>query len=274
MRTKKTNKRLEEIALQGIILKDDARYIHTEYYLKSRGYIFTEANAPPGSLDFIVFPFMGEIDSSVYNDNYFAALKKEVLIFSGIKNVYLADKCAEYGLSYHIITEDRFVAVKNAVPTSEGVIAYLIANRINTLANSRALIIGYGVCGRDLGKRLKGLEAKVYALVRSQEKEYAAYADSVIPIYLEELLNKPAFDIIINTVPERVLSNEILGEIKGAILIDIASKPYGFDMEYAKKLNEKSALLPGIPGKYAVQSAGEILGEYINFVLEERRKQR
>ena len=256
--------------MNGIILKDDARYYHTENYLRNKGHVFHEVDTQPKNLDFVIFPFMEEIDRSIYNDNYFAALKNYSQIFSGIRNAYLAEKCTEHGLEYHVIMEDSGIALKNAVPTSEGVIAYLIMNRPYTVAFSRVLIIGYGVCGSDLSKRLKALGANVYALVRNRGKECAAYADFITPIYLDEFLES-TFDIIINTVPGHVLTNEMLEKTKGALLIDIASKPYGFDMEYAKTLNEKSALLPGIPGKYAVRTAGEIIGEYINHVLSRGR---
>jgi dipicolinate synthase subunit A len=243
-------------------MKDDARYAHCENYLKSRGHIFESAE----NLDFAIFPFMGVVDESVYDDDFFAALKSDAKIFSGVKSRYLSEKCEKYALEYHAIIEDRAVAIKNAVPTSEGVISYIIANRNETVAKSRVLVIGYGICGRDLSKRLKALGAEVYALVRNREKESVAYTDAVTPIYMKSFFDE-SFDIIVNTVPQRLLTDEMLDKASSAMLIDIASKPYGFDIEYAKKLNEKSALLSGIPGKYAARTAGEILGEYVNHVL-------
>ena len=255
--------------MEGIILKDDARYCHTEYYLRDRGCIFHKPDTPPENLDFIIFPFKEEIDKTAFGDKYFASLKNKTRIFSGVRNAYAAEKCGEYKLEYYAMMEDRGVQIKNAVPTSEGVIAYLISNSLCTAANSRVLVIGYGVCGRDLSLRLQSLGARVYALVRNREKECAAYADSITPVYQEQL-NEQRFDVIINTVPAPVLTDETLERAGEALLIDIASKPYGFNMERAKKLNEKSALLPGIPGKYAVRTAGEILGEYILYVLSGR----
>jgi len=254
--------------LQGIILKDDKRYHYTENYLKNRGHTFCEIDKPPAELDFVVFPFMGDIPQSTYDNNYFAALKDKVQVFSGIRSPYLECKCKEHNLSYNVIMEDRAVQMKNAIPTSEGVIAYLIANRIDTLANSRILIIGYGACGSDLAKRLRGLGADVYALVRNREKYSTAYADRISPIYIDELFEKVTFEIIINTVPEQVLGNDMIKNTGGALLVDIASKPHGFDIEYAKKFNEKSTILPGIPGKYATRCSGEIIGEYIDFILK------
>jgi len=254
-----------KINLNGVILKDDARFYHTEDFLRRKGHVFYELGTPPEDLDFIIFPFKKAIDESIYNDEYFSSLGKKTIVFSGLRNAYLANKCVEHGLKYYPMMEDQSIALKNAVPTSEGIIAYLIENRERTVANSSILIIGYGVCGKDLSKRLKALGANVYALVRNREKECAAFVDSITPIYPVELEGL-RFDVYINTVPGRVLTDETLKRANGALFVDIASKP-GFDMDLAKRLNEKSALLPGIPGKYAVWTAGEILGEYIHYIL-------
>ncbi|MDR0271986.1 MAG: hypothetical protein LBI27_01520 [Clostridiales bacterium] len=247
--------------MNGIILKDDARYVHTENYLRSKGYVFDGE----ASLDFIIFPFKEGIDETKYDDKFFAALGKGTKIFSGIRNAYITKKCERHGLDYRALMEDRGVAIKNAVPTSEGVISYLIANRDETIANSRILVIGYGICGRDLCKRLAELGAKVSALVRSREKECTAYSAGIKPVYLSE--PKEHFDVIINTAPAPVLTDEMLERTNGALLIDIASGPFGFDISLAQKLNEKSARLLGIPGKCAVKTAGKILAEYIHEIL-------
>ncbi|MCL1878965.1 MAG: hypothetical protein FWF80_08900 [Defluviitaleaceae bacterium] len=251
--------------MEGIILKDDTRYDYTEKYLQKKGY-FINPHAEPSDLDFAVFPFLGQTDEAIYDDGFFTALKKNAPVFSGIRNKYLSEKCAKYGIAYYVMMDDKGVTVKNAVPTSEGVISYLINSLNRTVANSRILVIGYGVCGRDLSLRLTALGANVYALVRNREKECAAYADSATPIYHDEMCDH-TFDAIVNTVPKCVLSDEDLKHTNQAVLIDIASKPYGFNMELAKKINSKSALLPGLPGKLSPQTAGEILGEYIDFVL-------
>ena len=251
--------------MKGIILKDDARYSHTEDFLRSKGYVIDEPCAPPEDLDFIIFPFKRDIDKSIYNEGYFTSLQKKTLIFSGLRNAYAAGQSAKYGLAYRVIMEDRGIAAKNAVPTSEGVIAYLITNRDYTVANSRILVAGYGACGSDLAKRLKSLGADVYALVRNREKERAARAGSITPVYLEGL-SELSFDVYINTVPDKALPDEIIARAGGALFVDIASQP-GFNMELAQKLNEKSSALPGIPGKYAVRAAGEIIGEYIDNIL-------
>jgi dipicolinate synthase subunit A len=252
--------------MKGIILKDDARYCFTENYLKNKGCVFLSTDAMAQDLDFLIFGFRGEVDEYFYDEKYFEALRDDVLIFSGIRSPYLEKMSKNHGLKYFIMTENTDVAIKNAVPTSEGVISYLITNRIDTIADSRILIIGYGICGKDLSKRLTALGANVQTLVRNEKREKEAVADSIIPIYLDELFDYK-FNVIINTVPQQILTNEMIEKTNGALLIDIASKPFGFDIDYAIKFNAKSASLQGIPGKYAVRTAGEILGEYIEVIL-------
>lgn len=249
--------------MRGIILKDDKRYDYTEAYLKERGFVF-DKNDAANDLDFAIFPFMGRIDREVYNDAYFASLRSGAIVFSGVWSGYLACVCEKYGLSYFAMANAESVKIKNAIPTSEGVIAHLINNRIDTISGSRILVIGYGVCGSDLARRLKSLGAEVYALVRSEEKEAAARRDLVTPIYLDELPQTPGFDIIINTVPSRILTDEMLDGATNKTIIDISSKPHGFDVD-------KATILPGLPGKYAVRSSGHILGEFIEAILRGRK---
>ena len=118
------------------------------------------------------------------------------------------------------------------------------------------------MCGRDLCRRLRALDAHVFALVRNDLREAEAVADGITPVYLENI-GQAGYDVIINTVPARILTNDKLAGYKGALLIDIASAPYGFDMEFAKQLHCNSALMPGIPGRYATKRAGEILGKFV-----------
>jgi dipicolinate synthase subunit A len=253
--------------MTGTILKDDARYDHTEAFLRRAGYFFREAEASPRELNFVIFPFKDKVDENIFGDEYFSAFEKNAKFFSGVRNNFVAQKCEKYGLEYFAMMEDAGTTIKNAVPTSEGVIAYVVCNMPRTIAGARILVVGYGVCGRDLATRLGALGANVCALVRNREKKCIAQADSVTPIFLGETALEN-FDAIINTVPAQILSNEMISRAGNALMIDIASAPYGFDMEFAKKQNNRSAILAAIPGKHAVQTAGEILGEYVDFILK------
>ena len=253
--------------MDGVIIFDDARYKYTKKYLQDKGHVFHDPDTTYTwpALDFIIFPFKDPVDQKRYSDSFFAELNKDVQIFSGIRSSYLTQKCGAHSLKYNVMMEDTGTAVKNAVPTSEGVLAFLVQNMERTIAASRILVVGYGICGRDLSLRLKALGANVHALVRNWEKQSIAMADGVTPLYQQQLHG--SFDAVINTVPSTVLSNSCIGGLAPALFVEIASAPYGFDMEEAKRYNSRSAILPGIPGKYAIKTAGQTLGEYVQHCI-------
>jgi len=67
-------------------------------------------------------------------------------------------------------------------------------------------------------------------------------------------------DLIFNTVPALVLTSELLSFTHPQVLIiDLASHPGGTDFQAAQRLNRRAILAPGLPGKVAPKTAGEIL---------------
>jgi dipicolinate synthase subunit A len=248
--------------LKGIIVKDDPRYDYLENYLRKNGIYTTEAIDEIEKQDFIIFPFKKEIDEEEFDDKFFENLKGNTVIFSGLRKKYLEEKCRKYSLKYYVLMEDKSVSIMNAIPTSEGVIANIIDDTTKTIYNMSILIIGYGVCGQDLARRLKALDANVSTLVRSEEKEYLARTRGITPVFAEKL-NNQKYDVIVNTVPDKILTKEQINKFKDSLIIDIASIPHGFDVEYMKKIGANYKLILGIPGKYAVEYAGEILAKKI-----------
>ena len=72
-------------------------------------------------------------------------------------------------------------------------------------------------------------------------------------------------NIVFNTVPFLILSKEKLILMNSeAIIIDLASKPYGTDFESAKKLGIKAQIYSGIPGKIAPDFEAEQIQKFIN----------
>jgi len=107
--------------MRGMIIKDDSRYYFLEKYLLQKNFTFTEENEPPANLDFLIFPFKENIDANIYNSDYFGKLKKDALVFSGVYNAYIDRMCQSSGLLYFAMMDDKGVAIRNAVPTSEEV---------------------------------------------------------------------------------------------------------------------------------------------------------
>lgn len=183
---------------------------------------------------------------------------KKTLIFSslyGSENENFIDICKL----------DEF-AILNAVPTAEGAIAYAINSTNKTLFKSKVLIIGNGRIGKALRARLKALGADVTVCAR-KPKDYAEIEINNCE-YLEISDIKKdlkRFDLIFNTIDVPILSKEDLFNIKNP-LIDLSTHGCCFEED-----KEKITKLPGIPGKTAPQSAGEIIYKTVIGQLKIRR---
>lgn len=250
---------MEVKKLYGLIIKDDKRYDYTQKYLEKNGFIIQ--NKYDKKIKFILFPFKENIDNIIYDKKFFSNLSKDTLIFSGIENKYIKLMSNENNLNYEPIMNSDYVAILNAVPTAEGVISYLIQNRKKTIMDSKILVIGYGRCGKVLAQKLALLGAKVYTNTLNQSDYAKAITNKIIPFYEMNFWNND-FDIIINTACAQTIDNKNLEYISDkTLLIDIT--PVGFEIEAARKKNPYSNRLLAIPSKFALQSAGEILGKYI-----------
>lgn len=157
--------------------------------------------------------------------------------------------------------EDEELAVFNSIATAEGTIAHCIMDYPENLQGKEALVLGYGRCGKTLARKLKSLDAAVTISARKQEQLVWARTQGYKDLPLEKLQEHcKEYDIIINTIPQKVFSEEALKQLPSNIfLADIASAPGGFDLELAKKIGLLAFSYPGLPGKYASLSSAKAL---------------
>ncbi len=154
-------------------------------------------------------------------------------------------------------------ALLNAVPTAEGAIKLAIEHTDFTLWKSKILVIGYGRVGKVLANRLKNLNASVTVSARNPRD--FALLDALGFNYINtENLNRDYldYDIIFNTVDFEVLNDNALKNCPCNLIIDLSSKG-GFDLNYAKTLGITALKPPGLPGKVAPKTAGEILAKTV-----------
>ena len=155
------------------------------------------------------------------------------------------------------LRDDIFVR-ENASLTAEGALCAAMACQDGALQGQHCLVIGYGRIGQALTRMLRGVGAGVTVAARREESRILAGEGSVpiegIPAVL------PHTDFLFNTVPAPVLPDTALPLLpRGAHLFELASPPYGFDVEAARKLCLDARLESGLPGRYCPQSAAEAL---------------
>ncbi len=207
----------------------------------------------------------GKIDTVV------PLIKHKVVIAGRIPEA-VGKKFDANNITYYDLMEQEDLAVKNAVPTAEGVIFKILQEQKTTIFNSNVLVLGFGKCGKALADRLYGLKANLFCEARRKKDiaqiESLGY-NSVDIAKLEQVL--PNMDIVINTVPYMLLNKRRLELLKkDALVIDIASAPGGTDFEYCKEKGIRAYLELGIPARTSPVSAARFTKEVIDSILGDR----
>lgn len=163
------------------------------------------------------------------------------------------------------------LAVLNTIATAEGTIEILIANTNKIIHGSKILILGFGRIGKVLARKLAGLTAKVTCAARKDEdlawiKAYGHMETNINAIGE----NLSEYDVIINTVPHLVLTEEKLKYVKeDCLLVDLASNPGGIDKRVAKDKNLKLIWALALPGKVAPVTTAKFIKDTVYNILKE-----
>jgi len=169
---------------------------------------------------------------------------------------------------------DELFLRRNAQLTAEGAICRVMQKLEHALLTSNCLITGYGRIGQELAARLVAMGAFVIVCARSEIQMRAAHALGAHPVPLGQL-GSAAFtaDVIFNTVPARVMGEEVLAMVgKDALVMELASAPYGVDLAAAKRLGVRVEVEGGIPGRYAPMEAGAALFEAAQRMLKRQQE--
>ena len=197
-------------------------------------------------------------------------INAKVLIAGGISPDVYEMANDEYVEIIDILKREE-LAVLNTIATAEGTIEIIIENTNKILHGSYVLILGFGRTGKVLARKLAGLSERVTCAERKDEDfawihEYGHRATNINTIGE----NLSEFDVIINTVPHLVLTEERLKYVKKhCLLIDLASNPGGIDKRAVKENNLKFVWALSLPGKVAPTTSAEFIKDTIYNILKE-----
>ncbi len=205
-------------------------------------------------------------------EEIFSAMAPGQLALGGL----IGEKTAALAEEKRVILQDYFqreeLVVANAVPTAEGALQLAMENLPITLHGCRVLVLGYGRIGKILARQLRGLGAFVTVGARKYEQLAWAEADGCTAQLLRDLPGwLCGYDLVLNTIPARVLTGEMLADLKpNCLVIDVASKPGGVDLDAAKKLGVPVIWALSLPGKVAPVTAGRAIQQTVYHILRER----
>lgn len=198
-------------------------------------------------------------------------LHDKTIVFGGLFPDDFKCKLGERGIKYVDYCEKQTFTVKNAKITAEGAVFYLMREMSKAIDNGRFLVCGYGRIGSMLSYMLKSLGGIVYVAARREESLCMAEVNGFIPVKINsesnklEFFEKCCFDAIINTVPNRIFDDASadVNIFNNTIYLELASAPYGACPRLVSRLGGKYIDGGGIPGKYAPESAADVILQII-----------
>lgn len=164
----------------------------------------------------------------------------------------------------YMMCDERFQAA-NAALTAEGALAIMIDHSMLSLADMRVLVIGFGRTGAALAKLLTKLDVNFDVATLASARPAAAFARNAVPT---NNLDLSFYDIVVNTVPEKIISEEVALTMQAhTVYIDLASKP-ALDLDALKNLGMDADIYPALPAKCSPQSAAKVMKDYVLEVSE------
>ena len=199
------------------------------------------------------------------------ALRPGQLVCAGMAGEKLKKLAEERGLALRDYFAREELAVLNAIPTAEGALQIAMEELPITLHDARVLVVGFGRLGRALGPRLRSLGARVWVSARRYEQRAAAEGMGLGGESMDHLSDwLCGYDLVFNTVPAPVLGVEELAALKeGALVIDLASRPGGVDMDAAAALGVRVIWALSLPGKVAPVTSGRYIKDTVYHIMEE-----
>jgi dipicolinate synthase subunit A len=217
--------------------------------------------------------FMPFAEEYVDVDRVINAITYKQCLISGRIPCEIANKLKLRHIGYYDLLEREEIAVLNAIPTAEGAVMIAMQEIPITINSAKVLVLGYGRLGKVLSNILHGMGADLCVCSRRYTDNAYCRANGYKHVYLDNLNNCiGSMDIIVNTIPKRVICQEQLELIKGKelLIVDLASVPGGVDHDSAKRMNIKTIWALSLPGKVAPKTSALYLKEAIINILNEK----
>jgi len=166
-----------------------------------------------------------------------------------------------WDLQYINLWEDETLLRENAWLTAEAAVASAAQKMHGSLRGVRCMVVGYGRIGRALTEILLNLGAQVtVASGKEGKRRQAQESGTEVTDTVEIAAALPGQALVFSTPPAMVLDQAALEQVHPeALLIDLASPPYGIDLDAAHRLGLHAVREPGLPGRYCPLSAARAL---------------
>lgn len=227
----------------------------------------------PASVDGLTLNSLGNEGNQIKLSRVIEILDSNVLLIGGRIPEKTIDDAERKGIEVIDYFKSEEFQIKNAYTTAEAALCIAMNNLKKNIKDSRFAITGYGRIAKTLCDLLLKFGANVCVLARKNSdltwaKLAGARTQKIDSISIDSL--KSGYDIIFNTVPTWLFCEDFLAQMsRKTQIIDLASSPGGVDISAAKKLGANVIWASSLPGKYAPESAGDLIFDCIKGIIGE-----
>jgi dipicolinate synthase subunit A len=205
-----------------------------------------------------------------------AGMRRPGHIILGWADPKLKAHCEALGIRLHEYEWDEDLMLLRGPAIVEGMLKVLIENTDITIHKSKVCLVGQGTIGSLVTRTLLALGARVHVAARNAVQRAAAHAAGAESHELSELARVlPDTDIVITSVPARVLGRDLLEALPGhALLVDLAAPPGGIDRDAAQELGLKFVWARGLGARAPItvgRSQWSGVHRRIEEILKEKR---
>lgn len=232
------------------IVSNDQRYAYLNELLLKAGYSSKITTSKElGKTDILILSIRNELSDDELEE-IFEKTDKSTRVFCGNRQrieKYFDGEIIDYA-------ENEELLRKNAILTAEATVSVFHTLTKMSPINQKIFICGYGRIGKALAKIFSCLGAEIFVYARRERVRQEVVNDGY---YFAPPELAPNCDVIINTAPSIVFSNELIEQIpKEAVIIELASI-CGFEND------ERVNFALGLPGKIMPKSSAQVIYDTI-----------
>ena len=162
-------------------------------------------------------------------------VKRGTAVFCGRLPEQCAKALIDRGAKLCDWFSDEELTLKNAALTAEGAAQIITGESKDGVGGSDILILGCGRVARACAKLFCSMGGSVTVAARKESDRRFAVSQGWSGAALDDIDSWRRADVIVNTIPARVIGEKELKNVKpGGWILELASKPYGLDFEEAK----------------------------------------
>jgi len=204
-------------------------------------------------------------------------INEKTIVIGGRIPVDIVKDLQERNIRTFDYFESEDFQIRNAYTTAEAALSIAMNSLNKEIKGAKIAITGFGRISKHLCVLFRSLGASITVLARKEADLAWAECIGAKILSIEGASNKEkslrslesGYDIIYNTVPSWLFDRSFLERVdRKTFIIELASAPGGIDVCAAKEFGSNVLWAASLPGKYAPESAGKLIGDCVNRIIE------